>query len=98
MYTIIIIFAVENHINFGFPKPPASKTVISWEPAEVDKADDIIKYPKDVLQKVQNFLSSSHIENEDLALADLLQKFEIDLDTYMQALQISQKGHRIILQ
>ena len=36
--------------------------------------------------------------NEDLAFADLLQKVEIDLDTYMQALQISQKGHRIILQ
>ena len=38
------------------------------------------------------------IPNEDLALADLLQKVEIDLDTYMQALQISQKAHRIILQ
>ena len=84
--------------HFGFPKPPASKTVISWEPSEEDKADDIIKYAKDVLQKVQNFLSSSQIANEDLALADLLQKVEIDLDTYMQALQISQKGHRIILQ
>ena len=83
---------------FGFPKPPASKTVISQEPAEEDKAHDIIKYAKDVLQKVQNFLSSTQIPNEDLALADLLQKVEIDLDTYMQALQISQKGHRIILQ
>ena len=83
---------------FGFPKCPASKTLISQEPAEKDKAHDIIKYAKDVLQKVQNFLSSMQIPNEDLALADLLQKVEIDLDTYMQALQISQKGHRIILQ
>ena len=76
---------------FGFPKPPASKTVISREPAEEDKAPDIIKYAKDVLQKVQNFLSSMQIANEDLDLADLLQKVEIDLDTYMQALQVSQK-------
>ena len=76
---------------FGFPKPPALKTVISWEPAEEDKVHDIIKYAKDVLQKVQNFLSSMQIPNEDWALADLLQKLEIDLDTYMQALQISQK-------
>ena len=38
------------------------------------------------------------IVNEDLALADLLQKVQIDLNTYMQALQISQQGHRIILQ
>ena len=45
--------------HFGFPKPPASKTVISQEPSEEDKADDILKYAKDVLQKVQNFLSSS---------------------------------------
>ena len=84
--------------HFGFAKPPASKTVISREPSEEDKADDIIKYAKYVLQKVQNFLSSTQIANEDLALADLLPKVEIDADTYMQALQISQKGHRIILQ
>ena len=83
---------------FGFPKPPASRTVISCQPSEEDKADDIIKYAKDVLQKVQNVLSSIEIANEDLAIADLLQKVGIDLDTYMQALQILQKGHRIILQ
>ena len=83
---------------FGFPKPPVANTVISWEPAEEDKAHDIINYAKDIIQKVQNFLSSTQISHEDLALADLLQKVEIDLDTYMEALQISQKGHRIILQ
>ena len=83
---------------FGFSKPPASRTVISCQPSEEDKADDIIKYAKDVLQKVQNVLSSMQIANEDLALADLLQKVGIDLDTYMQALQILQKGHKIILQ
>ena len=77
---------------FWFPKPPASKTVISRESAEEDKAHDIIKYAKDVLQKVQNFLSSMQIPNEDLTLKDLLQKVEMDLDTYMEALQISQKG------
>ena len=84
--------------HFGFPKPPAANTVISQEPAEEDKAHDIINYAKDILQKVQNFLSSTQIPHEDLALADLLQKVEINLDTYMEALQISQKGHRIILQ
>ena len=84
--------------HFGFPKPPASNTIISQEPTEEHKANDIIKYAKDILQKVQNFLSSTHIPYEDLSLADLLQNVEIDLDTYMEALQISQKGHRIILQ
>ena len=37
--------------HFGFPKPPTSRTVISHQPSEEDKADDIIKYAKDVLQK-----------------------------------------------
>ena len=60
--------------HFGFPKPPASRTVTSQQSSEEDKADDIIKYAKDVLQKVQNFLSSIQIANEDLVLADLLQK------------------------
>ena len=60
--------------HFGFPKPPASRTVISHQPSEEDKADDIIKYAKDVLQKVQNVLSSIEIANEDLAISDLLQK------------------------
>ena len=84
--------------HFWFPKPPASRTVISHQPSEEDKAEDIIKYAKDVLQKVQNVLSSIQIANEDLTIADLLQKVGIDLDTYMQALYISEKGHRIILQ
>ena len=64
---------------------PASRTVISCQPSEEDKADDIFKCAKDVLQKVQNVLSSIDIANEDLAIEDLLQKVGIDLDTYMQA-------------
>ena len=60
--------------HFGFPKPPASRTVISCQPSEEDKVDDIIKYAKDLLQKVQNVLSSIEIANEDLAIEDLLQK------------------------
>ena len=74
---------------FGFPKHLASRTVISCQPSEEDKADDIIKYAKDVLQKVQNVLSSIEIANEDLAIADLLHEAGIDLDTYTEALQIS---------
>ena len=60
--------------HFGFPKPPASRTAISCQPSEEDKADDIIKYAKDILEKVQNVLSSIQIANEDLAIADVLQK------------------------
>ena len=70
--------------HFGFPKPPAANTIISREPTEEHKAHDIIKYAKDTLQKVPNFLSSTHIPHEDLSLADLLQNLEIDLNTYME--------------
>ena len=87
-----------NHVVLVFQNLLHANTVISREPTEEDKAHDIINYAKDILQKVQNFLSSTHIPHEDLALADFLQKLEIDLDTYMEALQFSQKGYRIILQ
>ena len=40
---------------------------------------------------MQDVLSSIEIANEDLAIEDVLQKVGIDLDTYMQALQILQK-------
>ena len=56
---------------FGFSKHPTSRTVTSHQPSEEDKADDIIKWAKDVLQKVQNVLSSIEIANEDLAIEDL---------------------------
>ena len=48
-------------MSFGFPKRPASRTVISHQPSEEEKADAIIKYAKDVLQKVKNVLSSIEI-------------------------------------
>ena len=41
--------------HFGFSKPPASKTVISWEPAEEHKAHDIIKYAKRCISKGTEF-------------------------------------------
>ena len=39
-------------MTFGFPKPLVSRTVISCQPSEEDKADDIIKYAKDISQKM----------------------------------------------
>ena len=60
--------------HFGLPKPPASRTVISHQPSEEDKVDDIIKYAKDVLQKVQNVLSSIQIASEDFVIVDCYKK------------------------
>ena len=41
--------------HFGFSKPPASKTIISLEPSEEGKANDIIKYAKECITKGTEF-------------------------------------------
>ena len=46
--------------------------MISHQPSEENKADDIIEYAKGVLQKVQNVLSSIQIANEDVTIEYLL--------------------------
>ena len=47
--------------HFGFPKPPATKTLISILP--IDDIDEIIENAKPVLQTVQNALTTADIHN-----------------------------------
>ena len=42
-------------MSFWFSKPPAATQVISQEPAEEDKAHDIINYAKDYITKGTEF-------------------------------------------
>ena len=46
--------------HFGFPKPPATKTLISRPP--IDDNDEIIENAKSVLQTVQNTHNSRHTQ------------------------------------
>ena len=78
---------------FGFPNPPATKTLISWPP--LDDHDKMIENAKSLLQTVQNTLTTANIQNK--STEQFLQDMNIDVETYMDALQISQRGPNVIL-
>ena len=73
--------------HFGFPKPPATKTVISQPP--LDDQDKMVKNAKSLLQTVQNALTTTNVHNK--STQEFLQDINLDVEMYMDALQISQK-------
>ena len=79
--------------HFGFPKPPATKTLISRPP--LDDNDHMIENAKSVLWTVQNTLTTANIQNK--STQEFLQDINLHVDTYMEALQISHRGPNIIL-
>ena len=79
---------------FGFPKPPATKTLISTPP--IDDNDEIIENAKSVLQTVQNTLTTADIHN--ISTQHFLQDINLHVETYMDALKISKRGPSVILQ
>ena len=79
--------------HFGFPKPPATKTLISQPP--LDDHDKILENAKSLLQTVQNTLTTANVPNK--STQQFLQDISVDVETYMDALQISQRGPNVIL-
>ena len=79
--------------HFGFPKPPAMKTLISWPP--IDDHDKIIENAKSLLQTVQNTLTIANVHNK--STQHFLQEINLDVETYMDALKISQRDPNVIL-
>ena len=80
--------------HFGFPKPPATKTLISRPP--IDDNDEIIENAKSVLQTVQNTLTTVDIHN--ISTQHFLQDINLDVATCTDALKISKRGPNVILQ
>ena len=78
---------------FGFPKPPATKTLISQPP--VDDHDKIIENAKSLPQTVQNTLTKGNVDNK--STQHFLQDINLDVETYMDALKMSQRVPNIIL-
>ena len=74
--------------RFGFPKPPAIQTLISRVPTSDDKKN-IIQTARNILQKVQQFLSSTDIDKEDMTIDSILQAIGVDINAYNNALQVS---------
>ena len=79
--------------HFSFPKPPATKMLISCPP--LDDNDQIIKNAKSLRQTVQNTLTTANVQNK--STQEFLQDINLDVETYMDVLQISQRGPNIIL-
>ena len=79
--------------HFGFPKPPATKTLISQPP--IDDNDKILENSKSLLQTVPNTLTTTNVHNK--STQNFLQEINLDVETYMNALQISQRGPNVIL-
>ena len=78
---------------FGFPKLPATKTLISRTP--VDDHDEMMENAKSLLQTVQNTLTTADVHN--MSIQHFLQEVNLDVETYMDALKISQRGPNVIL-
>ena len=76
-----------------FPKPPAIKTIISRPP--LDNEDKILKNAKLLLQTVQNALTTTNIHNK--STQEFLQDINLDIETYIDALWISQRGPNVNL-
>ena len=79
--------------HFGFPKPPATKTLISRPPP--DDNDHMIENAKSVLQTVQNTLTTANIQKK--STQEFLQDINLHVVTYIETLQISHRGPNIIL-
>ena len=79
--------------HFGFLKPPATKTLISQPP--IDDHDKIMENAKSLLQTVQNTLTTADVYNK--STQHILQEINLDVETYMDALKISQRGPNVIL-
>ena len=77
---------------FGFPKPPATKILISQPPP--DDHDKFIENAKSLLQTVQNTLTAANVHNKS---TQFLQDINLDVDTYMDALQTLRRGPNVIL-
>ena len=79
--------------HFGFPKPSATKTLISRPP--IDDHDKIMENAKSLLQTAQNTLATADIHHK--STQQFLQEINLDVETYMDALKISQRGPNVIL-
>ena len=82
--------------HFGFPKPPAPQTVISCPPQQED-TKEMIKSAKSILHRVQEYLMCTDIDIENTSIEQVLQSLELNIDTYLQSLKVSQHGTSIIL-
>ena len=64
--------------HFGFPNPPATKTLISRPP--IDDYDKIMENAKSLLQTVQITFTTADVHNK--SKQHFLQEINLDVETY----------------
>ena len=73
--------------HFGFPKPPATKTLIFRPP--VDNNDETMENAKSVLQTVQNTLTTADLHN--ICTQHFLQEIYLDVQTLYRCIEVFKK-------
>ena len=79
-----------NKCRFTFPKPPSTKTLIT----QCDVHPDVASNAQTVLSKVYPVLADNHA---DMSLEEILDKAEVTMSDYMDALEVSSKGNVVLL-
>ena len=83
--------------RFGFPKPPATQMLISRPPPQSEDDNKTLKNATKILKQVQHILSISDLSSQNMSIPALLEKINVNINTYMAALKVSQHGPNIIL-
>ena len=78
---------------FGFLEEPATKPLISQSP--IDGHDKIMENAKSLLQTVLSTLTTPDVLHK--SIQHILQEINLDIETYTDALKISQRGPNVIL-
>ena len=82
---------------FGFPKPPATQMLISHLPPQSEDNNETLNNATKILQQVQQMISTSDLRSQNMSIPALLEKVNVNIDTYMAALKVLQHGPNIIL-
>ena len=83
--------------HFGFPKPPATQMLISRPSPQSEDDNKTLKNATKILKQVQHILSTSDLISQNMSILALLEKINVNIHTYMAALQVLQCGPNIIL-
>ena len=84
-----------NHAcRFGFPKAPASKTIICREPDDDENRDIILQSSSAILTTVYDIIDN---DVNEMTLDEVLSKANISQETYMNALKITRRCRNVIL-
>ena len=71
--------------------------LISCPPPQSEDNNETLNNATKILQQVQQMLSTTDLTSQNMSIPALLEKINVNIDTYMAALKVSQCGPNIIL-